>query len=199
MQHFWSCTCNFPIGEVCWFLFQELIISCFLWGLSVVSQFLWCYSSKPPQLSSVLCSLLSPVPRHPNYANSLLAPQINWGRCQSVKQTIPAVRTPDSSHVLLSSSFQRRNYSIVCLLLITLSCPSLWLQHYRPSGIPKRCSHSSFLWVAPSHPNYVVSPLSQEKQKPVSWVALWKLKWWMHIPCFSTFLTTPPQQEAVPV
>lgn len=88
---FWVCVCNFPIKEVCRFLFQEFIISCSPWCLSLVQQVLW--RLQPSSFAS---------PHQPQMAPGiLLVPWVRWDKNESLEQ--PCEKPESQVHTLLIS------------------------------------------------------------------------------------------------
>lgn len=79
MCNLWACACNFPVREVCQFLFQQLVVSWSFSCVSVALRVLWhCY--KP--LSSVL-SLWPPGTQTVPFLSVLW---VMWVRNQSLRQ-----------------------------------------------------------------------------------------------------------------
>lgn len=69
----WACACNFTIREISPFSFQELVISCFPWCLSVILQVLW-------HCSKLLSSLFPQLPQASKYASSLSVLWVRWDK-----------------------------------------------------------------------------------------------------------------------
>lgn len=89
----WICLCSFPVRQICFFFFQELLLSFSIQCLSVPLQVLW-HCNKP--LSYLL---LSADPRHPKYVDSISA--LNQARQKPVSQA--TLKNQDIGHTFHSS------------------------------------------------------------------------------------------------
>lgn len=93
----WACACNFTIREISPFSFQELVISCSPWCLSVVLQVLW-------HCSKLLSSFFPQLPQASKYASSLSVLWVRWDKNQSLWQFPPKAEMLDIHSAFLLPS-----------------------------------------------------------------------------------------------
>lgn len=101
------------IRKACWFLFQEIVISCSLWCPSVALQFLWFHRSKAPPSPRFSGATRQFSVGTPNQAKQLTVPQaaLREGRMfealPSPKHANPCLLLQTTHHVLLFSATLR--------------------------------------------------------------------------------------------